>query len=299
LLFIGKAGLVVSIFGIPWWFMTQLRDDTEFRHTLEDFEPKILSRLRSVFPQFIPHDQAACYRECKRSGSSLSTKGVFAPSTLPSLGLRTSLGSLETEKSLREEILVHLREDHAAAGKAAEAASALVARGDATRLYREAKLAEFEKRKSEVEHAVVISRSWSQSYPQCTWLGDVDGSGRSGGWWGGMLGTGKRSCSHEVHESSLVPGCDDECTGYWGSRQALRLFLEKGPVLSIKRDQLAVVKGGSLFEAAKRALEESKKNAPMEPPLAMPWDSWGASLKSYFETLPDSKHEKPSEIANK
>ena len=84
-------------------------------------------------------------------------------------------------------------------------------------------------------------------------------------------------------ESSLVPGGgDDEVREYWGSRQSLRAFWPAGPALTIQREGLTVCKGGALWQAAEVAAEEARKNSPAEPPPPMPWDTWGASLKTLF-----------------
>jgi hypothetical protein len=66
LAFIAKYGSLICAVGIPWWIITQIRDDTETRHWVEETYPGIVDTLREYIPQSvlgsIPYDAGDEYR---------------------------------------------------------------------------------------------------------------------------------------------------------------------------------------------------------------------------------------------
>lgn len=51
---IAKVGFYVATFVVPWTFLTQIRDDLEFRYYMEDNHPEKLRMIESLFPAFVP-----------------------------------------------------------------------------------------------------------------------------------------------------------------------------------------------------------------------------------------------------
>lgn len=284
---IGRAAGYIGVFGVPWWVLTQVRDDGEFRMYLEDTQGPLLGSLRALFPHFVPHGQATCYRECERpseekEGGGKEDKGlqgVGVSSVLPSLGLSSALGSLETTRSLRGGLLVHARKECEVTSATLKTASSKVQRGEVTWLYREGLSQKRVEAENKVKHIEAYVDGWSQGSLKHRWSGSaVVGKSSTLGavgktWWSG---------APLVAEDTLcAPGIDDEVREFWSARPKLWYYPAFPHGAFIERGGLHALKSGMLWEAA----EEATRNAPIIPPPPTPpsvplWDSWVLSIKT-------------------
>lgn len=283
---IGRAAGYIGAFGVPWWVLTQVRDDGEFRMYLEDTQGPLLGSLRALFPHFVPHGQATCYRECERpseekeGGSGEEDKclqGMGVSSVLPSLGLSSALGSLETTESLRSGFLVQARKECEVASATLKAASSKVQGGEVTWLYREGLSQKGVEAENRAKHIETCVNGWSQGAFKHKWSGSaVVGKSSTMGavgrtWWSG---------APLVAEDTLcAPGIDDEEVELWRARPKLWYYPAFPHGAFIERESLQALKSGVLWEAA----EEATRNAPIIPPPPTPpsvplWDSWALSL---------------------
>ena len=304
LAFIARASSGVLAFGIPWWLLTQVRDDAAFRGWLEDEYPAVLRGLRAACPQYVPEDRARCYRQCQLpegpeaegSGSGGGGGGGFTPTPL---GLRTALGSLETADSLQREVLPRARAQWAAAAARAAAAAALAASGEATALYVTAMQAEEASAARELAHLQATAQGWAAGAPRHAWRpppppppparkpaapqdsagsassassngaggsssSSSSGGGGGGSWW--ALWGAKDAADYAGESSLAVAGGDEDRPSLWrGARPAVRAALPLEEAL-VMGERLALVKSGegTLWAEAQEAVR-LRPPPPQEP----------------------------------
>jgi len=300
--FIAKASAGILAVGVPWWFLTQVRDDGEFRMWLEDTQPSFFQGLRDLFPSYVPHDRAACYRAAQLPAEGAAAGGdpgvganarapaapgaavpLLVPSAAAPLGLRTALGSLETAATLRGEVLPHAEAAwaHAAAG-AAQAALRHEA-GEVTHLHLAAAQARERQARQALEHAQRVLQGWAGGAARHTWRAQGVAAAPSGGMWGWGTTT---AAAAALGESSLAAdGGDEARPEVWqGSPPRVRAFVPGGEAAAMG-DRLALLRSGGRLRAE---VEEAERARPPPPPPPAPsqpvpfYEEIGGALKTFF-----------------
>lgn len=79
-----RAGVGILCVGVPWWFLSQVHDDAELRHTLEDDAPSVIDAIARAVPVALPREAARAYRETERPSGT-----VRVVVTWPGVAVRT------------------------------------------------------------------------------------------------------------------------------------------------------------------------------------------------------------------
>lgn len=209
-----RAGLGILCVGIPWWFLSQVHDDAELRHALEDDAPSVIAAIARAVPVALPLEAARAYRETERpsgtvrvvatwpgvatrtfdvpaiarvsdtlpldSGATLSVADPPAPLlTVPSLtaSARRAFGGAQTPAELfaeRGEMLA------AAVSRSSSDADAAMAAGN-SRLAVSAAKAEDLRARAALDHFERVLGGWKAGAPAHSWRGEgIVTSGYSG-----------------------------------------------------------------------------------------------------------------------
>jgi hypothetical protein len=292
--FIAKASAGVLAFGVPWWFLTQVRDDAEFRGYLEDTQPSLLAALREHCPSYVPFERARCYRLCElpeggaQPGQQPSSPGAAGGARLagrvggPHLGQRTALGSLESLQLMQAEVVPSALAQLERARQHSAAAQALTDRGEATQLYVASAQAQERSALAALQHAQATARAWASGDTRYQWRPAPQPAGSSRSWWDWARGS---AAGQAVGESSLAWGGGDEGRPQlWRGAATWRAFLPLAEAHTMEL-RLEGLKSGSRLLAEVEQAERARPPAPPPEPTPEPpafYEEIGTALRTFF-----------------
>jgi hypothetical protein len=269
--YILRASVPLALFGVPWWVLSQIRDDAEFRYAVEEALPAALPALRAVLPAFAPPEQPDCYRLCERP--TAATAAAALPPPLPTLdaplptlqvSLRGARGSLETVASLRA-AAEGARARAAAARAAAAAAAARAASGAASPLSALAAEDAADVAEADAVHAAAALAGWHAR----AWAPPPPPNG--GAPWLRGWGVAPRGGGDGGEGALAADGGDEGRPWLWRRPPAVRAVLSAAEARAAC-DRLAVLRSGALAAELAAAEAAAPPLAPAPaPPSEEPW----------------------------
>jgi len=295
--YIMRASSGILLFGVPWWFLSQVRDDAAFRFSLEGALPAALPLIRAALPAFAPQDAPDCYRLVERPAvGEGSAAGATPPppppafdAPLPALavGLRGARGSLETAATLRG-VADGARARAAALRAAAATAAARAAAGAASLLHAQAAEDAARAAEAAAAHAGGVAGEWARGAPRRTWAPPPPPPSPASGLWLQLPGWAPPR-GGDGGEGALAAGGSDEARpALWRRPRAARAFFTADEERAVA-DRLATLRCGALAGALAAAEAAAPPaDAPPAPPAEEPWtlERVGRAARDFFAPQP-------------